>query len=157
MNAPLILRLVAAMLVACFCAALPARAQHVPHSPTEAVDNAMAPALPRPGSSQSEAELDEQRKKLDGLVVELTGISKQVAANSSDDQKLVAIKGRLDAISSEILGAAVAFRPRLSEINTRLDQLGAPPVGETGAGDPAQQVFQVRAGGEHRRLELQLP
>ena len=62
----------------------------------------MAPALPRPGSSQSETEIEAERTKLDGLAVELTGISKQIAASSTDDQKLVAIKGRLDAISREI-------------------------------------------------------
>ncbi|MCC0030056.1 MAG: mechanosensitive ion channel family protein [Brucellaceae bacterium] len=134
MNASLILRLVAALLIAVFCAAIPAWAQDSPQSPTEAVDDAMAPALPRPGSSQSGTEIEAERTKLDGLAVELTGISKQISASSTDDQKLVALKGRLDAISREILEAAVAFRPRLSEINTRLDQLGPAPAD----GQPAE-------------------
>lgn len=142
MNAPVILRLVAAMLIAAICVAMPAHAQNALQQPGDVV----APpnpetAAPEPVvtsqedvTHQSQEELEEHRKKLDGLAVELTGISKEIAAASNDDGKLVVIKGRLDAISREVLDAAVSFRPRLSEINTRLDQLGAPPA----EGDPPE-------------------
>ncbi len=54
-------------------------------------------------------------------------LEKRIEANANDDARLADLRLELDALNKDILKAGVAFRPRLSEINARLESLGAPP------------------------------
>ncbi len=55
-------------------------------------------------------------------------IQKRVEANAENDGRLADLRIELDELAKEILKAGVAFRPRLTEINTRLELLGAAPT-----------------------------
>ncbi|MDW6020511.1 mechanosensitive ion channel family protein [Mesorhizobium sp. BAC0120] len=75
-----------------------------------------------------------QRTVVDGLKKQLDDIEAKITAERDDDAKLVEIKLQLDDFSHAVLQSGLAFRPRLSEINNRLEQLGPPP----GDGQPAE-------------------
>ncbi|MCR4267735.1 mechanosensitive ion channel family protein [Nitratireductor sp. ZSWI3] len=61
-------------------------------------------------------------------------LAKKVDEQSGDDAKLVEIRVELERLAREVFDASLAFRPRLSEINTRLEQLGA----ARGDGEPPE-------------------
>jgi small-conductance mechanosensitive channel len=69
-----------------------------------------------------------QQRVLDDLTKRTNDIENRMEASSDSDEKLVELRLGLEDISSQLLQGSVAFRPRLSEINTRLEQLGAPPA-----------------------------
>lgn len=56
---------------------------------------------------------------------------------SNDDAKLVQIRTELDALVKSVLDVAVAFRPRLNEINKRLTDLGPAPT-DAASTEPAE-------------------
>ena len=64
--------------------------------------------------------VDGQRAAIQKYSAEADALEKQVAANGDQDGKLVEIRLKLEELASELLSSAVAFRPRLSEINARL-------------------------------------
>ena len=75
--------------------------------------------------------VEEQRGLIDGYVRQADELEKQVAAHGEEDARLVEIRLHLEELARELLAGAVTFRPRLSEINTRLEQLGpVPPEGQ---------------------------
>lgn len=55
-------------------------------------------------------------------------IEKRVEANAENDGRLADLRIELDLFAKDLLKAGVAFRPRLTEINTRLELLGAAPA-----------------------------
>lgn len=76
--------------------------------------------------------VDGQRAAIQKYSAEADLLEKQVTANGDQDGKLVEIRLKLEELASELLSSAVAFRPRLSEINARLEQLGpVPPDGQS--------------------------
>ncbi|MDQ6432977.1 mechanosensitive ion channel family protein [Mesorhizobium sp. LHD-90] len=72
--------------------------------------------------------VDQQRSVIGGLTSRTDGLEKEIDANPEDDQKLVDIRLQLEEIARELLSSSVSFRPRLGEINTRIEQLGPPPA-----------------------------
>lgn len=70
----------------------------------------------------------EQREKIDALAKQVDGIEAKMDADTVDDVGLVEIRSQLEAIDKALLSNGVAFRPRLGEINSRITQLGPPPV-----------------------------
>lgn len=62
------------------------------------------------------------------LTAKIDDLEKKIAQSAEDDAQLVEIRTQLEEAGRELLDSGVAFRPRLSEINTRLGQLGAPPA-----------------------------
>jgi len=72
--------------------------------------------------------LEEQRQALETLTTTLEGLEKDIVAHDDDDAYLVRLRLKLEAVSAESLQSALAFKPRLAEINTRLEQLGGPPA-----------------------------
>ncbi|TDR38088.1 small-conductance mechanosensitive channel [Aquamicrobium defluvii] len=72
--------------------------------------------------------LEEQRQALETLTTTLDGLEKDIVAHDDDDAYLVRLRLKLEAVSAESLQSALAFKPRLAEINTRLEQLGSPPA-----------------------------
>jgi small-conductance mechanosensitive channel len=74
--------------------------------------------------------VDNQRTVIQGLTFRTDELEKKIVSGEDDDQRLVEIKLQLDEVARELLAASVSFRPRLTEINARLEQLGpAPPEG----------------------------
>jgi potassium efflux system protein len=71
--------------------------------------------------------IGEQQKVIDELTRKTDILEKQMAANDEDDGRLVDIRLQLEALGRELLTSGQAFRPRLSEINSRLEQLGPAP------------------------------
>ena len=72
--------------------------------------------------------IDEQRGVLSGLTFRTEELEKRIEAASDDDGRLLEIRLELEEIGRELLRSGVAFRPRLTEINSRLEVLGPPPA-----------------------------
>ena len=71
-----------------------------------------------------------QRQAIADLKQQAEGISKQLPKAAMSDETLANLKLQLDSLSKKLLDAGVSFRPRLTEINTRLEQLGPVPSGD---------------------------
>lgn len=76
----------------------------------------------------------DQQKVLRDLTAKVDDLEKQIEQNKEDDDKLVGIRLQLEPLSQQALQSALAFRPRLTEINRRLEQLGPVPA----EGQPAE-------------------
>ncbi|RWG42648.1 MAG: mechanosensitive ion channel family protein, partial [Mesorhizobium sp.] len=76
----------------------------------------------------------DQQKILQDLTTRTDNLEKKIQEDGADDASLVDIRLQLEEMSRGALNSALAFRPRLSEINARLDQLGVPPA----AGQPPE-------------------
>ncbi|WP_235911785.1 mechanosensitive ion channel family protein [Mesorhizobium xinjiangense] len=70
---------------------------------------------------------EEQKPVVESYVREANELARRVELNSDNDALLVQYRGQLETLAGQVLESAVAFRPRLQEINTRLEQLGSPP------------------------------
>ncbi len=71
--------------------------------------------------------IEQQRTAIQAYSSHADDLAEQIEADADIDGRLVEIRLKLEALSRELLTSAVAFRPRLSEINARLEQLGPPP------------------------------
>jgi potassium efflux system protein len=88
-------------------------------------------ALAQDIGNTGNALIGEQRNLIDGYSRQADELEKRIAASSEEDARLVEIRLQLEELARELIAGAVAFRPRLSEINARLEQLGpAPPEGQ---------------------------
>ncbi|RWO03870.1 MAG: mechanosensitive ion channel family protein [Mesorhizobium sp.] len=76
----------------------------------------------------------DQQKILQDLTTRTDNLEKKIQEDADDDASLVDIRLQLEEMSRGALDSALVFRPRLSEINARLDQLAAPPA----AGQPPE-------------------
>lgn len=76
----------------------------------------------------------EQRTILDGLTRQIDELAAAVDGQGDDDARLVEIRLKLDELSRAALQSGLAFRPRLAEINAKLEQLG--PVPADGQAEP---------------------
>ncbi|MDX8521897.1 mechanosensitive ion channel family protein [Mesorhizobium dulcispinae] len=85
---------------------------------------AMAQAIGQ-GSAQLVAD---QTKAIQDLTAKTDGLEKKVGAPDQDDAGLVDIRLQLEDISRAALNSALAFRPRLNDINARIAVLGPPPA-----------------------------
>ena len=88
-----------------------------------ATDQQQAPA---PVSSV----VQQQKPVINDLKQQTKRISDQLPKATSNDETLANLKLQLDSLSKKLLDAGVSFRPRLTEINTRLEQLGPAPSGD---------------------------
>jgi potassium efflux system protein len=80
------------------------------------------------GVDAGSALVAEQRSTIQQYSHQADELEARIAANSQEDAKLVEIRLQLEELARELLSSAVAFRPRLSEINARLEQLGPAPA-----------------------------
>ncbi|HTV71807.1 MAG TPA: mechanosensitive ion channel family protein, partial [Rhizobiaceae bacterium] len=78
--------------------------------------------------------LAEQQQIIETLTNKTNELEAGIARSAEDDAALVDIRLKLEAVAAQVLQAGQAFRPRLQEINTRLEQLGPPPA----AGQPPE-------------------
>jgi potassium efflux system protein len=81
-----------------------------------------------------------QQPVIEDLASKADEIEKRVEANADNDARLVDLRLELDTLARELLQAGVAFRPRLTEINTRLELLGPAPA----EGQPAEAELVAR-------------
>jgi small-conductance mechanosensitive channel len=72
--------------------------------------------------------VSEQRHVIENLTKQTDELEKRIAVNAEDDARLVEIRLQLEELGRALLASGVAFRPRLSEINARVEQLGPPPA-----------------------------
>lgn len=115
--APLLRILAVLIAVAVPLAAAPAQ---------QAADHGRAAELP----SSYQALLAELARQTDRL-------EQDIAENDNSDDKLVDARLALEEIAAKLLKGSVGFRPRLTEINARLEQLGSPP----GEGQPPEAAI----------------
>ncbi|MEW9805142.1 mechanosensitive ion channel family protein [Mesorhizobium sp. ZMM04-5] len=94
-----------------------------------AVVIAAAAALAQQGGG---ALIEEQRSAIQKYSTRTDDLERQISVNDSNDGKLVEIRLELSEVARQLIASSVAFRPRLAEINARLEQLGpAPPDGQS--------------------------
>ncbi|UUP16055.1 mechanosensitive ion channel family protein [Nitratireductor thuwali] len=102
-----------------------------------------APALAQ--SEVSNGFIASQDEKIDEISRQTEKLVAQLREKASDDTGLVQIRVELERLVRELLASGVAFRPRISEINDRLEQLGP----ERAEGEPAEPELVQR---ERQRL-----
>ncbi len=69
-----------------------------------------------------------QRQAIDDMAKQADEFEKRIDSNDDNDSRLVEIRLKLEELAQNVLASAVAFRPRLTEINARIEQLGSPPA-----------------------------
>ncbi|WP_343314651.1 mechanosensitive ion channel family protein [Brucella sp. BE17] len=74
--------------------------------------------------------LRQQGPVVEELKKQTRKIGDQLGKPQGSDEALANLKLQLGALSKKLLDTGVAFRPRLNEINTRLEQLGPAPGGD---------------------------
>ncbi|MDM8343826.1 mechanosensitive ion channel [Pseudochrobactrum sp. sp1633] len=89
--------------------------------------SAQAQSMPQNVAAQQKTIVEDLRRQIED-------IGKALDKSKNNDETLANIKVKLEGISKKLLDAGLAFRPRLSEINSRLDQMGPPPA----EGKPAE-------------------
>lgn len=115
----LLFRLVQRLLVvAMLVSAVPAMAQSI-----DAVVEAMEPGAGDPAQA-----VTENREKIAAIGKRADQLSAQMELNTTDDGVLVEIRSQLEGLNRDLIASGVAFRPRLTAINARLDEIG--PTGE---------------------------
>lgn len=86
------------------------------------------------------ADTGAQKNELEGLVDRLVSIEGAIDRTATDDTALVKLRIDLDDFSKSLINFGVSLRPRLNEINARLDEIGAPPK----PGEPAEPESLTR-------------
>lgn len=81
-----------------------------------------------PAANASVKTADDKASQLKALGAKANTIQNRIEAAGGDDAKLVALRGELEPLVKNVLDVAVAYRPRLSEINKRLTDLGPAPA-----------------------------
>jgi len=77
----------------------------------------------------------EQREKIAAIGRRADELRDRMTTNADNDPVLVHIRNTLEELARELIAAGVAFRPRLTAINTRLDEIGPAP-GENDHAEP---------------------
>lgn len=110
------------------------QAQQAPASQAPASQsNDGAQAAPEDGDQSQppvSAIVQQQKPIIDDLKQQADKLKEQLQKAENSDEALANLKLQFDALSKKLLDAGVAFRPRLTEINTRLEQLGPAPSGD---------------------------
>ncbi len=89
---------------------------------------------PSLAQAPTQAAIAKQEAAIRAIGTRVDDLERRMRASTSDDARLVEIRNELDSIGRELLAASVSLGPRLSEINVRLEQIGAPPA----EGQPAE-------------------
>jgi len=88
---------------------------------------AAAPAIAW-GQGDGPGLVAERRQMIEASRARVDALERDVGENAEDDEALVDISLALEDIQAEVLEISVAFRPRLADINLRLEQIGSPPA-----------------------------
>ncbi len=95
---------------------------------------------------------DEQQAVIEELASRTNELEKKIHANADDDFRLGDIRLQLEEVSRQLIAASVSFRPRLAEINARVDRLGPPPA--AGAPPEADIVTSERQALAAEKAEI---
>jgi len=87
--------------------------------------------------------IEQQRSAIQQYSGQADALEKELETDGDHDAKLVEIRLQFEQLARELLASAVAFRPRLSEINARLEQLGPAPAD----GAPELDIVQAERAG----------
>ena len=87
--------------------------------------------------------LEKQKALIEGLSKQAEELARKVEENAANDARLVELRIALEELAVKFLQAGVQFRPRLNEINLRLEALG--PAPEEGQPPEPEVVAQERA------------
>lgn len=112
--------------------------------------HAQAPS-PQPTAISSPI-LEDQRPLIEDYKQKAEKLSKLFSEKQNDDNALVELRVELEDLAKKVLQSAVAFRPRMSEINTRLEQLGPPPDPKSPPEPPA--VTKERSDLNREKAEI---
>lgn len=77
--------------------------------------------------------VDAQRRVIEGLTFRTNEFETKINDNAEDDLRLVEYRLQLEDLARELIVSSVSFRPRLTEINDRLEKLGPAPGQDAGA------------------------
>ncbi|MCB1383152.1 MAG: mechanosensitive ion channel family protein [Notoacmeibacter sp.] len=91
--------------------------------------------LPAPSvSAQDSPKAQEQSTIIVELTSKIEGYEKDIEAISENDVKLVEVRLAAEQAARDVLSASLTLQPRITDISTRLEQLGTPPA----EGQPAE-------------------
>jgi len=97
-----------------------------------------------PGTPPVDGLVADQAAIIDGLAAQVDLDDKAIIDDADNDIRLVEIRLNLEDVLDKVLVSGVAFRPRVSEINNRLEQLGpAPAAGQPPEPERVQQERQA--------------
>ena len=113
----------------------------------------LAFAWPAYGQDDVPPAVREQRPVIAELASRANDFERRVEANADNDERLVNLRAELEKLAADALKAGVSFQPRLSEINTRLEILGAAPA--EGQQEPAE-VTAERNGLLNEKSQINL-
>lgn len=82
----------------------------------------------QPVAAASSGIVAEQRPLIDDLKKQISGYQQKFKDKADADAALADLRLDLEATAKKLLEIGVSFRPRLTEINSRLEQLGQPPA-----------------------------
>ena len=99
-----------------------------------AIMASLHPAFAEGEASPSTPLVESQQTILEQLSATTDALEKKLGLDGLDDAALLEIRLKLQGLSQQALDSALAFRERTSEINSRLEQLGAAP----GEGQPPE-------------------
>ncbi|TYR32922.1 mechanosensitive ion channel family protein [Mesorhizobium microcysteis] len=68
----------------------------------------------------------QQRDRIGNIEKQADQLARRMQSGAQDDAILVEVRNALEELSRELLASGVAFRPRLTAINNRLDEIGPP-------------------------------
>lgn len=95
---------------------------------------------------------DEQKALLDSISKRVDVIVPRVVELAKDDGELAKLKVDLDGMATDVLKVAVSFRPRISEINKRLAELGPVPASSDTPESPVVQDERKRLADEKKAI-----
>ncbi|MBS3651309.1 mechanosensitive ion channel family protein [Pseudaminobacter sp. 19-2017] len=96
--------------------------------------------------------VEEQRDVLKRLQSRTEQLEKSMREFSEDDLRLAETRLQLEEVGRELIVGSTAFRPRLAEINDRLEQLGPPPA--SGAPPESEIIKAERAALAAEKSEI---
>ncbi|PYE90080.1 mechanosensitive ion channel family protein [Phyllobacterium leguminum] len=89
---------------------------------------AQAVTAPPPVATVPQSIVDQERPVIDSLKKQTADFANTLNKAATNDEALVNLRISLEDTAKKLLGAGLAFRPRLAEINARLEQLGPAPA-----------------------------
>lgn len=95
-------------------------------------------------SEPARADVGQSSDRLGEITAKLQKIDAAVDEQQADDDALVALRVQLEPLTKDLIALAVSLRPRLTDINKRLEDLGPPPKADDPP-EPPETASERRA------------
>ncbi|MHC3939930.1 hypothetical protein ACI0FR_01235 [Paenochrobactrum sp. BZR 201-1] len=105
--------------------------------------------------AHAETVVEEKRPIINELKQSVSQLETRLEQNLTNDEELANIKLKLDDASRKLLDIGVSYRPRLSEINARLEQLGSAPADSASEAEEVTEE-RVRLTNEKAQINVAL-